>query len=71
MLVLVSNPSGAKLLNILQINEFEISASQYPTHYSPTGNGDVLDIVVYKNVRLSEFIVSDIQNSDHLPIVFH
>jgi hypothetical protein len=31
----------------------------------------VLDIVVHKNVRLSEVIVSDILDSDHLPILFH
>jgi hypothetical protein len=47
-------------MNLLHINECEISASQYPTHYSPTVDGDVLDIVVHKNVRLSEVIVSDI-----------
>jgi hypothetical protein len=67
----VSNPSGVKLLNLLHIHEFEISAPQCPTHYSPTGNGDVLDIVVHKNVQLSEVTVSDILDSDHLPIVFH
>jgi hypothetical protein len=39
-------------------------------HHSPTGNGDVLDIV-NKNARLSEIIVSDILDSDHLPIIFH
>jgi hypothetical protein len=33
-------------------------------------NGEVLDIVVHKNVRLSEIIVSDILDWDHLPIVF-
>jgi hypothetical protein len=31
----------------------------------------VLDIVLHKNVRLSEVIVSDILDSDHLPIIFH
>jgi hypothetical protein len=67
----VSNTSGSKLLNLLHINEFEISAPHYPTHYSPTGNGGVLEIVVHKNVRLSEIVVSDIQESDHLPIIFH
>jgi hypothetical protein len=35
------------------------------------GNGDVLDIVVHKNIRLSNVIVSDILASDHLPIIFH
>jgi hypothetical protein len=33
------------------------------------GNGDVLDIVVHKNIRLSN--VSDSLDSDHLPIIFH
>jgi hypothetical protein len=30
----------------------------------------MLDITVHKNVRLSEVIVADILDSDHLPIVF-
>jgi hypothetical protein len=34
-------------------------------------NGDVHDIVVHNNVRLSEVIVSDILDSDHLPNIFH
>jgi hypothetical protein len=58
-------------MNLLHINEFEISAPQCPTHYSPMGIGDMLDIVVLKSARLSEVIVSDILGSDHLPIVFH
>jgi hypothetical protein len=53
----VSNPSGAKLLNLPHINEFEISALQCPTDYSPAGNGDVLNTVVHKNVWLSELTV--------------
>jgi hypothetical protein len=67
----VSNPSGEKLLQLFQTHDFEISAPQCPTHYSPVGNGDVLDIVVHKNIRLSNVIVSDILGSDHLPIIFH
>jgi hypothetical protein len=67
----VSNPSGEKLLELFDRRDFEITAPQTPTHYSPTGNGDVLDIVVHQNVRLSEVIVSDILDSDHLPIIFH
>jgi hypothetical protein len=67
----VSNPSGAKLLNLLHINYFEISAPQCPIHFPPTGNGDVLEIVLHKNVRLSEVIVSEILDPDRLPIVFH
>jgi hypothetical protein len=66
---LVSNTSGVKLLNLLHISESEISAPRCPTDYSPAGNGDVLDIVVHKNIRLLEFIVSAILDSDHLPIV--
>jgi hypothetical protein len=53
------------------LSSFEISAPQYPTHSSPAGNGDVLDIVVHRNIRLSNVIVSYILDSDHLPIVFH
>jgi hypothetical protein len=58
-------------LQLFHVNNFEISAPQKPTHYSPAGNADVLDIVVHQNIRLSHFIVSDILDSDHLPIVFH
>jgi hypothetical protein len=52
-------------------NEFEISAPQRPTHYSPVANSDVLDIVVHKNVRLPEVIVSDLMDSDQLIISSH
>jgi hypothetical protein len=67
----VPNPSGMKLLNLLHINEFEISAHQWSTHYSSAGNGDLLNFVVYKNVWLSEVIVCDILDLDHLSFVFH
>jgi hypothetical protein len=40
----VSNPSGEKLMDLFDLNEFEISAPQCPIHYSPAGNGDMLDI---------------------------
>jgi hypothetical protein len=53
----VSNLSGAKLLHLLHTNGHEISAPQYPTRNSSVGNGDMLDIIVHKNVRLSEVIV--------------
>jgi hypothetical protein len=35
------------------------------------GNGNMLDIVMYKNSWLSEVIFSDILDSDHIPVVFH
>jgi hypothetical protein len=57
-------------LDLFDINEFEISTPQCPSHYSPAGNGDVLDIVVHQNDRLSSVIVSDILDSHHLPTVF-
>jgi hypothetical protein len=53
------------MLSLFDVQEFEISAPQCPTHYSPAGNGDVLDIVVYQNIRVSDIIVSDILDSDH------
>jgi hypothetical protein len=53
------------------MNEFDISAPQCSTHYYPAGNGDMLDIVVHKNIRVSGVIVSDILDSDHLQIEFH
>jgi hypothetical protein len=34
-------------------------------------SSSVLDIVVHKNIRLSNVIISDILDSDHLPIIFH
>jgi hypothetical protein len=67
----VSNPSGVKLEALFDLKEFKISAPQCPTHYFPAGNVDVLDIVVHQNIRVSDVTVSDILDSDHLPIVFH
>jgi hypothetical protein len=61
-------PSG---LELFHKNEFEISAPQCPTHYSPAGNGDILDIVVHQNIGLSSVNVSNILDSDHLLILFH
>jgi hypothetical protein len=66
----VSNTSGLQLLELFVSSNFEISTPQCSTHCTPDGRGDTLDIVVYQNVRLSEVIVSDILDSDHLPIMF-
>jgi hypothetical protein len=49
---IVSNPWGMKWLDLLHLNEFEISAPQCPTYYSFAGNGDMLNIFVHKNVQL-------------------
>jgi hypothetical protein len=43
----VSNPSGKKQLDLFHTSDFEISAPQCPTLYSPAENGDVLDTVVH------------------------
>jgi hypothetical protein len=42
---------------IHQLALFMRGASQCPTHYSPAGNGDMLDIVVHHNIRVSDVIV--------------
>jgi hypothetical protein len=52
----VSNPSGEKLLSLFDVHKIEISVPQCPTHYSPMGNGDVLDIVVHQNIGVSDVI---------------
>jgi hypothetical protein len=67
----ISNLSGENLIALFDLSEFEISAPQCPTHYSAAENGDVLDIVVHQNFRISDVIVSYILGSDHLPIIFH
>jgi hypothetical protein len=67
----VSNPSGEELLDLFDVNEFEISGPQCRTHYSPAGNGDILDTVVHQNIRLSGVIVSHFVYLNHLPVVLH
>jgi hypothetical protein len=66
----VSNPSGLKLLDLFVNCNFEISAPQHPTHFVSDGRGDVLDIVVHKDIQLSKVRMLDIMNSDHLPTMF-
>jgi hypothetical protein len=61
----VSNPSGLKLLDVFVNFNFEILAPQHSTHFVSNGRGDVLDIGVHKDVRLSEVRVLDITDSDH------
>jgi hypothetical protein len=46
-----------------------MSTPQCSTHYIPDGRGDVLDLAVHQNVRLSEVIVTNILDSDHLSIM--
>jgi hypothetical protein len=56
----VPNPSSEKLLELFDNNDFQLLALQYPTQYTQQGNGDVLDVVLHKNVRLSDVIASNI-----------
>jgi hypothetical protein len=41
-----------KLLDLFDVNEFEISELQCPIHYSPAGNSNLPDTVVDQNIRL-------------------
>jgi hypothetical protein len=65
-----SSPSGLKLLNLFVNCNLEISAPQHATHFIPNGRGDVLDILVHKDIRLSEVRFLDIMNSEYIPIMF-
>jgi hypothetical protein len=38
--------------------------------YTPDGRDDAFNIIVHQNVRLSEVIVTDILESDRLPVIF-
>jgi hypothetical protein len=58
---IVSNPADEKKTKyIVYINGFNNSVPICPTHYSPAGNGDMIDISVHKNIRLSDIIFFDI-----------
>jgi hypothetical protein len=67
----ISNRTGMRLLKLQDNSDFQISAPRHPTHYTPSGNGVVLDIVLYRNVRMFDITVLEILDSDHLPILFH
>jgi hypothetical protein len=41
---------------LFDINGFEISIHQCPTHYSHAGNGGVLDMEVYQNVHILDHV---------------
>jgi hypothetical protein len=66
----ISNPSGLKLLELFVSSNFEISAPQCSMHYTPDGRDDVLNSAVHQNIQLPELIITDILDSNHLPIMF-
>jgi hypothetical protein len=41
----ITNMAGVRLLNLQDRSDFQISAPRHSTHYTPLGNGDVLDVV--------------------------
>jgi hypothetical protein len=63
-------PLRLEILGIIVSSNFEIPAPQCCMHYTPDGRGDVLIVVVHQNVRLLEVIITDILDSDHLPVMF-
>jgi hypothetical protein len=50
----IANIAGMRLLNLQDKSDFQISAPRQPTHYIPSGNGVVLDIVLHRNVHISD-----------------
>jgi endonuclease/exonuclease/phosphatase (EEP) superfamily protein YafD len=67
----IANIAVTRILNLQDKSDFQISAPRYPTHYTPSGNGDVLDVVLHRNVRISDINKLEILESDHLPILYH
>jgi endonuclease/exonuclease/phosphatase (EEP) superfamily protein YafD len=67
----IAHIAGTRLLNLQDKSNFQISVSRRPTHYTPSGNGDVLAIFLHKNVHISDVNVLEILDSDHLSILFH
>jgi hypothetical protein len=66
----ISKPSALKLLELFDSSNFEISAPQLSKNYTPDTRGNVLEFVVHHTVRQSEVTVTDILDSDHLPVKF-
>ena len=67
-----SNQNGNILFDILQRTDLIITAPLEPTFY-PSGKGqpDVLDVVIFKNLQLSQRpTVANTLCSDHLPVLF-
>lgn len=67
----VSNPKSKRLLELFEGNFFQISGPPCPIHYTLQKNGEVLCILLHKNVPLLDVIFSINKHSDHLSIIFH
>jgi hypothetical protein len=62
----ISDLSDEILLALFPKNDIQISAPQRSTHYNLQENGKVLDMVLHKNILLSDVIFSAILVSNHL-----
>jgi hypothetical protein len=69
--IAVSNLPDEEVMDLIGGNEFEISAPQCPTYYSPEVNCDLLDILVQWNNISSCVIASGILCPHHLTGAFH
>jgi hypothetical protein len=65
-IVQFQTPEALKPLEIFVSSNFVILFPQCSTHYTHDGRDDVFDIVIYQKFRLSEVIVTNIQDSDHI-----
>jgi hypothetical protein len=70
----VSKPSCLRLLELFVCSNFQISTPQFSMHhamhYPHDGSCGVLGTVVYENISVLEVTLTDILDSDHLPITF-
>ncbi|UYV73528.1 hypothetical protein LAZ67_10003973 [Cordylochernes scorpioides] len=65
-----SNNSGTVLHNFSEKENLDIVAPSSPTHYSPLGNPDFLDIAILRNIPWTSRIKTlDALSSDHLPVI--
>ncbi|UYV80173.1 hypothetical protein LAZ67_18001880 [Cordylochernes scorpioides] len=65
-----SNNSGTVLHNFSEKESLDIVAPSSPTHYSPLGNPDFLNIAILRNIPWTSRIKTlDALSSDHLPVI--
>lgn len=65
-----TNPNGNRLHSFAEQRAITVDAPQEPTHYSPTGLADVLDVTILKDVPLQHHLqaVNEL-DSDHTPVL--
>jgi hypothetical protein len=65
------NSSRDKMLHLFDVNQFEIQPHNVPLIITLAETVTCWILWSTKNIRVSDVIVSDILDSDHLPIIFH